>query len=89
MQQAGVAAADIDRLVPHQANIHICDAVCENLGIASSKTVHTIEEFGNSSAATIPLSLSLSNISRATGERLLLTTAGAGLAGGSVVLGIG
>ena len=91
MQQADIAAAEVDRFVPHQANIRIFDAVCENLGIASSKTVHTIEEFGNSSAATIPLSLSLSNISRpfATGERLLLTTAGAGLAGGSVVLGIG
>jgi 3-oxoacyl-[acyl-carrier-protein] synthase-3 len=91
MRQADLAAADVDRFVPHQANIRIFDAVCKNLGIASSKTVHTIEEFGNSSAATIPLSLSLSNISRpfATGERLLLTTAGAGLAGGSVVLGIG
>ena len=91
MQQAGLAAGDIDRFVPHQANIRIFDAVCENLGIASSKTVHTIEEFGNSSAATIPLSLSLSNIDRpfASGERILLTTAGAGLAGGRVVLGVG
>jgi 3-oxoacyl-[acyl-carrier-protein] synthase-3 len=91
MEQAALAARDIDRFVPHQANTRIFDAVCENLGIVSSKTVRTIEEFGNSSAATIPLSLSLSNISLpfTSGERILLTAAGAGLAGGSIVLGVG
>jgi 3-oxoacyl-[acyl-carrier-protein] synthase III len=91
LEQAGLLGADIDRFVPHQANIRIFDAVCRNLGIPSTRTVHTIEEFGNSSAATIPLSLSLSHIDRpfATGERVLLTAAGAGLAGGSVVLAVG
>jgi 3-oxoacyl-[acyl-carrier-protein] synthase-3 len=91
MRQAGLAGADIDRFVPHQANTRIIDAVCENIDITSTKTVRTIEEFGNSSAATIPLSLSLSHIDRpfSSGERLLLTTAGAGLAGGSVVLVVG
>jgi 3-oxoacyl-[acyl-carrier-protein] synthase-3 len=91
MKQAGLTSADIDRFVPHQANTRIFDAVCENLGIPPGKTVRTIEEFGNSSAATIPLSLSLSNRDRpfTAGERLLLTTAGAGMAGGSIVLGIG
>jgi 3-oxoacyl-[acyl-carrier-protein] synthase-3 len=90
MEQAGLTPANIDRFVPHQANDRLFEAVCENIGLASSKTVRTIEEFGNSSAATIPLSLSLANIDRpfVSGERLLLTAAGAGLAGGSVVLGI-
>jgi 3-oxoacyl-[acyl-carrier-protein] synthase-3 len=91
MKQAGLTAGNIDRFVPHQANTRIFDAVCENLGIASSKTVRTIEEFGNASAATIPLSLSLAHKDRpfASGERLLLTAAGAGLAGGSVVIAMG
>jgi 3-oxoacyl-[acyl-carrier-protein] synthase III len=90
MEQAGLTAANIDRFVPHQANVRLFEAVCKNLGLASSKTVRTIEEFGNSSAATIPLSLSLANRERAfvSGERLLLSAAGAGLAGGSIVLGI-
>jgi 3-oxoacyl-[acyl-carrier-protein] synthase-3 len=90
MEQAGLAPANIDRFVPHQANARLFEAVCENVGLASSKTVRTIEEFGNSSAATIPLSLSLANrdCPFVSGERLLLTAAGAGLAGGSVVLGI-
>jgi 3-oxoacyl-[acyl-carrier-protein] synthase-3 len=91
MEQAGVVGADIDRFVPHQANIRMIDAVCENIDIASDKTVRTIEEFGNSSAATIPLSLSLSHRDRpfSSGERLLLTAAGAGLVGGSAVLVVG
>ena len=90
MEQAGLTPANIDRFVPHQANVRLFEAVCENIGLASSKTVRTIEEFGNSSAATIPLSLSLANRDRpfVSGERLLLTAAGAGLAGGSIILGI-
>jgi 3-oxoacyl-[acyl-carrier-protein] synthase III len=90
MEQAGLTPANIDRFVPHQANVRLFEAVCENIGLASGKTVSTIEEFGNSSAATIPLSLSLANRDRpfVSGERLLLTAAGAGLAGGSIVLGI-
>jgi 3-oxoacyl-[acyl-carrier-protein] synthase-3 len=90
MEQAGLTAANIDRFVPHQANVRLFEAVCKNIGLPSSKTVRTIEEFGNSSAATIPLSLSLANRERAfvSGERLLLSAAGAGLAGGSIVLGI-
>jgi len=90
MAQAGLEPANIDRFVPHQANVRLFEAVCESIGLASSKTVRTIEEFGNSSAATIPLSLSLANRDRpfVSGERLLLTAAGAGMAGGSIVLGI-
>jgi 3-oxoacyl-[acyl-carrier-protein] synthase-3 len=90
MEQAGLAPANIDRFVPHQANVRLFEVVCKNIGLASSKTIRTIEEFGNSSAATIPLSLSLANRDRpfVSGERLLLSAAGAGLAGGSIVLGI-
>jgi 3-oxoacyl-[acyl-carrier-protein] synthase-3 len=90
MEQAGLTPANIDRFVPHQANVRIFEAVCKSIGLASTKTVRTIEEFGNSSAATIPLSLSLANRDRTfvSGERLLLSAAGAGLAGGSIVLGI-
>jgi 3-oxoacyl-[acyl-carrier-protein] synthase-3 len=90
MEQANVTGNEIHRFVPHQANVRIFNAVCQNIGLASSKIVRTIEEFGNSSAATIPLSLSLANrdCPFISGERLLLTAAGAGLAGGSIVFGI-
>ncbi|BCG97562.1 MULTISPECIES: beta-ketoacyl-ACP synthase III [unclassified Mesorhizobium] len=81
---------DIDRFVPHQANARIFDAVGRNLGIADEAIVKTIAEYGNSSAATIPLSLSLAH--RAApfrpGEKVLLAAAGAGLSGGALVVGI-
>ncbi|MBY5882397.1 beta-ketoacyl-ACP synthase III [Rhizobium leguminosarum bv. viciae] len=87
LEQAGIAASDVDQFVPHQANARIFDAVSGNLGIAPEKTIRTIERFGNSSAATIPLSLSIANAERrfAEGEALLLTAAGAGLMGGAAV----
>ncbi len=87
LEEAELTAADIGRFVPHQANARMFDAVCGNLGIERGKTVRTIESFGNSSAATIPLSLSMTNSGRpfASGENLLLTAAGAGMTGGAVV----
>lgn len=86
----GLGPADVSRFVPHQANVRIFDAVCNNLGIDPSKTVRTIEEHGNSSAATIPLSLSLAHKAKPfiAGEKLLLTAAGAGLTGGAVLVSI-
>ncbi|MDH6233318.1 3-oxoacyl-[acyl-carrier-protein] synthase-3 [Mesorhizobium soli] len=91
MEQAGLAVQDIHRFVPHQANSRIIDAVCDQLGVPRHKAVRTIDEFGNSSAATIPLSLSLANRERpfAPGERLLLAAAGAGMVGGAMVFGMG
>lgn len=87
LQQAGIKAANIDRFVPHQANARMFDAVCGNLGIDRQKTLRTVETFGNSSAATIPLSLSVASAERrfVEGETLLFTAAGAGLTGGAVV----
>jgi len=88
LERAGLAASQIDRFVPHQANARMFDAVGSALGIDRARIVSTIETYGNSSAATIPLSLSVAN-QRAPlteGEVLLLTAAGAGLAGGAVVL---
>ncbi|MDX8527990.1 beta-ketoacyl-ACP synthase III [Mesorhizobium sp. MSK_1335] len=81
---------DIDRFVPHQANARIFDAVGRNLGIADQAVVKRIAEYGNSSAATIPLSLSLANRTQPLqpGEKILLAAAGAGLSGGALVVGI-
>ncbi|CCV16464.1 beta-ketoacyl-ACP synthase III [Mesorhizobium sp. STM 4661] len=81
---------DIDRFVPHQANARIFDAVGRNLGIADQAIVKTIADYGNSSAATIPLSLSLAHQMKPfrPGEKILLAAAGAGLSGGALVVGI-
>jgi 3-oxoacyl-[acyl-carrier-protein] synthase-3 len=53
----GLSAADIDWLVPHQANRRIIDAMGRKLGLAPEKTVLTIERHANTSAASIPLAL--------------------------------
>lgn len=90
LADAGLDAARIDRFIPHQANARIFDAVAGNLGIDPQKTVRTIESYGNSSAATIALSLSIAHRARplVSGERLLLTAAGAGLTAGAIVFGV-
>ena len=72
---------DVDWWIPHQANQRITDRAGEELGISSDRTVSIIEHYGNSSAATIPLALSLAvrqgRIER--GQTLLLTAVGAGM----------
>jgi len=87
MAKAGICASDISRLVPHQANMRIFDLVGDKLAIDCGRIVRTIMEYGNSSAATIPLSLSLAHLEQPIipGEALLLTAAGAGLTGGAVL----
>jgi 3-oxoacyl-[acyl-carrier-protein] synthase-3 len=89
LDRAGIVARDITRFVPHQANTRIFSAVSEKLGLCASKTVSTIVDYGNSSAATIPLSLSIANKARRfdANDRLLIAAAGAGMTGGAVVLG--
>jgi 3-oxoacyl-[acyl-carrier-protein] synthase III len=58
LDEANVAAADVDLFVPHQANLRINQLVGQKLGIPESKTVANIEKYGNTTAATIPLGLS-------------------------------
>lgn len=90
LRRAEMSVDHVDRFIPHQANARLFTAVCNDLGIPRHKMVQTIRDYGNSSAATIPLSLSIARRDRhfAQGEILLLSAAGAGLAGGSVVLRI-
>lgn len=86
MDEACVNATSIDCFIPHQANIRLCDAIRHNLGIEEMRMVSTIVNYGNSSAATIPLSLSVRHQQRPiqSGEKILMTAAGAGLSGGAV-----
>ncbi|WP_027163104.1 beta-ketoacyl-ACP synthase III [Mesorhizobium sp. WSM1293] len=90
LSAARMGSQDIDRFVPHQANARIFDAVGRVLGIEDEAIVKTIADYGNSSAATIPLSLSLSHRAQPfrPGEKILLAAAGAGLSGGALIIGI-
>jgi 3-oxoacyl-[acyl-carrier-protein] synthase-3 len=86
---AGFSARDVARFVPHQANARIFNAVGKSLGIEDERIIKTIADYGNSSAATIPLSLSITHGAKPlrANEKLLLTAAGAGLTGGAIVIG--
>ena len=53
---AGMKNEDIDYLIPHQANLRIIQAVRDRLGYSDEKVVTNIKYYGNTSAASIPLS---------------------------------
>ena len=57
LDQAGLTPDDLDLVIPHQANRRILDAVRERLGVPEEKLVVNIERFGNTSSASIPISL--------------------------------
>lgn len=90
LARAGLTLADVDRFVPHQANVRMMGAVQRQLGIAEERMLSSVAHYANSSAATIPLTLSLAAEQQPLerGERVLMTAAGAGLTGGAVVLEI-
>ncbi|WP_300017116.1 beta-ketoacyl-ACP synthase III [uncultured Roseobacter sp.] len=88
MARAGVTAEDVDWIVPHQANIRIIQGTAKKLGLPMENVVVTVQDHGNTSAASIPLALS---VGRARGQikegDLIVTEAiGGGLAWGAVVL---
>ena len=88
MQRAGVTAQDVDWIVPHQANIRIIQGTAKKLNLPMEQVVVTVQDHGNTSAASIPLALS---VGRARGQikrgDLIVTEAiGGGLAWGAVVL---
>jgi 3-oxoacyl-[acyl-carrier-protein] synthase III len=86
---AGLDAEDISRFVPHQANARIVAAVRHNLDLSEARTIDVLRDYGNSSAATIPLAMSLvaETVPFRRGERVLLAAVGAGLTGGAAVVG--
>jgi 3-oxoacyl-[acyl-carrier-protein] synthase-3 len=89
LEEAGLTVADVDLFVPHQANARIIAAVAHQLGISPRRIVSTVAEYGNSSAATIPFSLSAAARERLRPRtRILMCAAGAGLTGGAVVLAV-
>ncbi|MBO1913502.1 3-oxoacyl-ACP synthase, partial [Microvirga sp. 3-52] len=57
IEKAGLGKDDVDYLIPHQANIRIMEASRERLGLPIEKMSKTIQKYGNTSAASIPISL--------------------------------
>ena len=86
--RAGVAVDQVDWVVPHQANIRIINSTARKLGIPTEKIVTTVQDHGNTSAASIPLALSVAKYNGQIKKNdLLITKAiGGGLAWGAIVM---
>jgi 3-oxoacyl-[acyl-carrier-protein] synthase-3 len=84
----GFSAADIDWFVPHQANMRIIDASARKLGIDPDKVVRTVDRHGNTSAASIPLALSVASCEGRLkkGDLVLLESMGGGFTWGAILL---
>jgi len=88
LSKAGKTAADVDWLVPHQANIRIMQSTARKLKLPMDKVVVTVDQHGNTSAASIPLALDTAVRSGRikAGQTLLLEGVGGGFTWGSVLL---
>ncbi len=88
LAQAGLAPADVDFLIPHQANIRIIEGVRTRLDMPESKVIANIDRVGNTSSASIPIALCEARdrglVKR--GDTLLMVAFGGGLTWGAVLL---
>lgn len=88
LEESGHTAEQIDWLVPHQANKRIIDATAKHLNLPSEKVILTVQDHGNTSAASIPLALDSGirsgQIKR--GQTLMLEGIGGGFAWGAVLI---
>ena len=88
LAKAGLTSGDVDWIVPHQANIRIIEATARRMQVPMERVVVTVQDHGNTSAASIPLALS---VGRARGQikpgdLLVVEAIGGGLAWGAAVL---
>jgi 3-oxoacyl-[acyl-carrier-protein] synthase III len=81
LTNAGLAPADVDWFVPHSANLRIIEALCARTGIARERTLTSIESYGNTSTASIPLALqpAIDDGRVKRGDRILMYGFGGGL----------
>jgi len=88
MAKAGVTSDQIDWIVPHQANIRIIESTSKKAGVPMEKVVVTVQDHGNTSAASIPLALDVAvrDGRIKSGDLLLMEAIGGGLAWGSALL---
>ncbi len=88
LNKAGLGNDDIDWIVPHQANIRIIQGTAKKMGLHMDNVVVTVQDHGNTSAASIPLAMSVGKQRGQikTGDLIVTEAIGGGLAWGAVVL---
>jgi 3-oxoacyl-[acyl-carrier-protein] synthase-3 len=88
LDKAGLTGGDVDWIVPHQANLRIIKATAQRMQVPMERVVVTVQDHGNTSAASIPLALSVGKARGQIkeGDLLVAEAIGGGLAWGAVVL---
>lgn len=87
-EKSGIRKEDIDWFIPHQANIRIIETAAKKLGVSMDKFIVTLDHYGNTSSASIPLSLceAIEKGIIKRGQKLAMIGFGAGLTYGGIVL---
>ena len=88
LAMAGMTIDQVDRYVPHQANLRIMQKIAEKLGLPDEKVVVTVDRHGNTSAASVPLALdcAVREGKIQEGDAVLMQAVGAGMAWGSLLV---
>jgi 3-oxoacyl-[acyl-carrier-protein] synthase III len=88
LDKAGLGSGDVDWIVPHQANIRIIQGTAKKMNLPMENVVVTVQDHGNTSAASIPLALSVARERGQikTGDLIVTEAIGGGLAWGAIVL---
>ncbi|MCZ8333602.1 MAG: ketoacyl-ACP synthase III [Rhodobacteraceae bacterium] len=88
LEKIGLSGGDVDWIVPHQANIRIIEATAKRMQVPMDRVVVTVQDHGNTSAASIPLALSVGKQRGQIkpGDLVVTEAIGGGLAWGAVVL---
>ncbi|MEM6610320.1 MAG: beta-ketoacyl-ACP synthase III [Pseudomonadota bacterium] len=88
LERADLSPTDVDWIVPHQANLRIITRTAQKMGVSMDRVIVTVQDHGNTSAASIPLALSVGAASGQIkpGHLLVAEAIGGGLAWGSVVM---
>ncbi|MEU6213393.1 3-oxoacyl-ACP synthase III family protein [Streptomyces sp. JL4002] len=88
LESAKVDAADIDHVVPHQANIRIINSILSHTGLRQEALITNLHKYGNTASASIPIALceALQEGRIKTGDKVLLAGFGAGMTWGSILM---
>jgi 3-oxoacyl-[acyl-carrier-protein] synthase-3 len=86
--ESGLRLSDIDLYIPHQANFRIMEATAKRLGLSADKIFSNVRDYGNTSAASIPIALceAIEAGRIKTGDNLVLTSFGGGLTWAAVAM---
>ena len=88
LAEAGMTAGDVQLFIPHQANIRIIDAIADRLEIARERVYVNIQDYGNTSAASIPIALDQARSEGLIqpGDNVLMAAFGGGLTWGAALV---